>query len=233
MSDLPRSVLVFSTLAVRGVFDALAASSSNPLAGADIIFSPTAVLLRRIAEGESADIGILTAEAVDGLIAAGTMVGPRTDLADSPIGLAVRAGAAHPPIGTLDGFVATLRAARSFCYSRVGASGIFFTGLLDRLGLTDELAAKALVVPSGFTAERVASGEVEFSIQQVSELMVVPGIDVVGPLPEGAQQISTFSAGVFAASVRRDAARASIAALADPGLAELYRANGLIPPVAQ
>lgn len=233
MSGPSSTLHVFSTLAVRGVLDKLAGHSPSPLAEAAIAFSPTAVLLRRIAEGERADIGILTAEAVDELIAAGTMLGSRVDLADSPIGLAIRAGAPHPSIGTLDAFVATLRAAPSFVYSRAGASGIFFAGLLDRLGLSAELAAKALVIPSGFTAERVASGEAEFAIQQVSELLVVPGIEVVGPLPEGAQQISTFSAGLFARSERPDAARALIAALADPALADLYRAAGLIPPGAR
>lgn len=219
-----------STLAVRGAIDALAASADNPLAGIALDFAPTAVLLRRIAEGEGADVAILTAEGIDRLVAEGVLAqGSRRDLVLSPIGLAVRSGAPHPRIGTLEAFVETLRAAPSLVYSRAGASGIFFADLIERLGLAEEMAAKATVIPSGFTAETVARGEAELAVQQVSELLVIPGIEVVGRLPEGAQQISTFSAGLFAASDRRKEAQALVEALASPALDGVYEAAGLMP----
>ena len=221
---------VMSTLAVRGAIDALAASKDNPLAGMDVDFAPTAVLLKRIAEGEGADVAILTADGVDRLVGEGVLAkGSRRDLVLSPIGLAVRSGALHPRIDTLEAFVATLRAAPSLVYSRAGASGIFFADLIERLGLADDMAKKATVIPSGFTAEIVARGDADLAIQQVSELLVIPGIEVVGRLPEGAQQISTFSAGLFAASARQAEARALIEALASPALADIYEASGLVP----
>jgi molybdate transport system substrate-binding protein len=219
-----------STLAVRGVVDRLSEAQPDALRQAAIEFAPTAVLLRRIAAGEAADLGILTAEAVDHLVEQGTMLADsRVELADSPIGLAVRAGAAHPRIDSLETFCSVLENAPSIVYSRAGASGIFFAELIERLGLAGTIAGKATVIPSGFTAELVARGEAAVAIQQVSELLVVPGVEVVGKLPEGAQHISTFSAGIFAESAAPEAARALIAALASPAIGPIYEAGGLIP----
>ena len=122
------------------------------------------------------------------------------DVAVSLVGVAVKAGAARPDISSVEALKAALLQAKSIAYSRIGASGVFFAELIQRLGIADEVNAKATVIPSGFTAELAARGEVELAVQQVSELMLVPGIDIVGPLPPGAESVTMFTAGVLAGS---------------------------------
>ena len=97
---------------------------------------------------------------------------------------------------------------------------MFFAELIRRLGIADEVNAKATIIPSGLTAELAARGEVELAVQQVSELMLVPGIDVVGPLPPGAESVTMFSAGVLATSVQAEAALELIAYLRSSGAAQ-------------
>ena len=184
---------ILSTLAVATVL-------RQVLAGRDdvaVVYEPTARLLARIEAGERADVAILTEEAVAALAARGVLTDARP-LALSFVGLAVRAGATHPDISTVDTLRATLLAAPSLAYSRAGASGIFFAQLIERLGIADAVNSKATVIPQGFAAELAARGEVALAVQQVSELLAVEGIEVVGRFPEGANVTATFSAGVFA-----------------------------------
>lgn len=220
---------VLSTLAVMGVLQTLI-PAREAAAGRRIaaVYAPTAKLLERIRAGEPADLAILTAEAVAALTADGTMqAGSRVDLAVSVIGVAVQSGAPRPDIGTPEAFRAALLAARSIGYSRAGASGIVFAGLIERLGIAREVNAKAVVIPQGFTAELAASGAVELAIQQVSELMAVPGVDVVGPLPEPVNVRAVFSGGVMAQAAAGAAALLGhFAAAATP---ELLAAKGLLP----
>ncbi len=222
---------VVSTLAVMGAMRQLTALHESQTATtitAD--FSPTVALLERLRAGEAADIAILTAQAIDDLVREGIMqAGSRTDMALSFVGIAVKAGAPKPDIHSVDAFKATMRAARSVAYSKIGASGIFFAGLIERLGIAAEVNAKAVIVPSGFTAERAARGEVEYAVQQISELMVVPGIDVVGPLPAEIQTVATFSAGLLVRAGQRDQATGFLRFLASPGIAPILLRAGLEP----
>lgn len=189
---------VMSTLAVAVVLRGL--TPRAPVAMA-VEFDPTLRLLQRIAGGERADIAILTDAAVEGLMASGVLVpGSRRDLALSHIGMAVRRGAARPDISSVAALRETLLAAPSIAYSGAGASGLFFAGLLERLGIAEAVKAKATIIPQGFTAALAASGEVALAIQQISELMAVEGIDIVGKLPEGANTTAVFSAALFAGS---------------------------------
>jgi molybdate transport system substrate-binding protein len=194
-------------------------------------FSPTVALLQRLRAGEAADIAILTAQGIDDLIAEGIIrAGTRTDIALSFVGVAIRAGTPKPDIGSVEALKRTLLAARSVAYSRIGASGIFFAGLLDRLGIAAEVNARAVLVPSGLTAERTASGEAELAVQQISELLVVPGIEVVGPLPAEVQTMATFSAGLLSKSCQSAEAAALLHFLASPEIAPILRRAGLEPP---
>jgi molybdate transport system substrate-binding protein len=222
---------VFSTLAVQGALPALMERYER-VAGTkvELHFAPTNGLLARIAAGEAADIAILTRAAVDDLAAKGVLIPASVaDVAVSLVGVAVKAGAAKPDIGSVDALKATLLAAKSICYSKIGASGVFFAGLIQRLGVADAVNAKATIIPSGFTAELAARGEVELAVQQVSELMQVPGIDVVGPLPPGAESVTMFSAGVLAASVQAEAALHLIAHLRSAAATQAFHAAGLQP----
>jgi molybdate transport system substrate-binding protein len=193
-------------------------------------FSPAVALLERLRAGEAADIAILTAQGIDDLIREGIIrTGTRTGMALSFAGIAVKAGAPKPDIAPVDAFRRTLLAARSVAYSKIGASGIFFAGLIERLGIAAEVNARAVVVPSGFTAERAANGEVELAVQQISELLVIPGIEVAGPLPAEIQTVATFSAGLLTRSFQSDTATALPRFLASPGIAPILRRAGLEP----
>ena len=224
-------VEVMSTLGLMGVLRELApryerATGTRILAA----FAPTAVLSERIGAGGTADVAILTAAAIGELAKEGTLVGGGpVDLARSVVGVAVRAGAPKPDIGSAEAFVRALLEAGSIAYSRSGASGIFFADLIRRLGIAERIDAKATVIPSGLTGELAARGEVEIAVQQVSELMEVPGIDIVGPLPAELQCATIFSAGVFAASRRKEAAVALLRFLSADDAAPVYERKGLEP----
>ena len=217
---------LFSTLAVMGLLQEmlpeLETAAGRPVTAE---FAPTAALFRRIEAGEAADLAILTAEAVAAMTADGRMLpGSRRDLCISLIGMAVRAGAPRPDIATPEACRAALLGARSIAYSRAGASGIFFAGLIERLGIAEAVNAKATVIPQGLTAELAARGEAEIAIQQVSELMAVPGIDIVGPLPEALNTRAVFSGGLFTAE-----AEGLLGAIARAMTPERLRARGLLP----
>src|SRR3954471_15736870 len=178
-------VRVLSTLALKGAVLALA-ERYRAATGAriDADFAPTVALLDRLSKGETADVVILTRQAVDDLAAAGSVVEAScADLARSYVGVAVKAGAPHPKVATEAEFRGTLLAARAVAYSKIGASGIFFAELIERMGIAPQVNAKACVVAAGFTAERLVTGEADLAIQQVSELKLVGGIEVVGPIP--------------------------------------------------
>jgi molybdate transport system substrate-binding protein len=193
-------------------------------------FAPTLGLLDRLRDGEAADVVILTREGLDDLAAKGTVVADsRVDLARSFVGIAVKAGAEHPDIATEAALRATLLGARSVAYSRIGASGIFFAQLIERMGIASEINARATITPSGFTAERLLTGEAELAVQQISELKQVAGVEVVGRIPLDLQSPAVFSAGRLAASKRVVQSNALLMYLASSEVAPVLRESGLEP----
>ena len=225
-------IRILSTLAVMGAMRELAAAYEAQ-SGTKVVadFAPTVALLEKLRAGAAGDIAILTAQGIDGMIAEGRMLpGSRTDIALSFVGIAVRAGVPKPDISSVEAFRATILNARSVAYSRIGASGIFFAGLLDRLGIAEAVNAKALIVATGFTAERLVSGEADLAVQQISELLVVPGIEVVGPLPPDIQTVATFSGGVLTASQQPERARNLLRFLSAPEVAPVLERSGLRQP---
>jgi molybdate transport system substrate-binding protein len=226
-----KSLRIFSTLAVQGAMPALAGRYEE-MRGVTLAidFAPTNGLMARIDAGEMADVAILTREGVEQLAARGVLVAASVvDVARSYVGIAVRAGTAKPDIGSPEALKAALLAAKSIAYSRTGASGILFAGLIRQLGIADAVNARATVIPGGFTGELAARGEVELAVQQVSELMVVPGVDIVGPLPAPLQSPAMFSAGVFAGSDMREEATRLVQFLSSPEAAGALGAAGLEP----
>ena len=224
-------VRVLSTLALMGAVRSLA-GRYQAAGGAriDTDFAPTLGLLERLRGGETADVVILTKEALVDLAAKGTVVAEScVDLARSFVGIAVRAGADRPDIATESALRATLLGARSVAYSRIGASGILFAQLIERMGIASEVNARARIIPSGFTAERLVSGEADLAVQQISELKLVPGIEVVGPIPRELQTPAVFSAGRLAASVRAVQSDALLQYLASPEVVPVLRESGLEP----
>jgi molybdate transport system substrate-binding protein len=224
-------IRVLSTLAVMGAMRDLADAYHRETGETvDADFSPTVALLQRLRSGETADLAILTEQGIDDLIAEGIIrPGTRTGVARSFVGLAVKAGAPKPDIATVDAFKAALLATRSVAYSRIGASGLYFAGLLDRLGIAAEVNAKATVLASGFTAEKLVSGEADLAVQQISELMVVPGIDVAGPFPPAVQTVAMFSAGLLTSSNQAETAAGFIRFLASEQAAPVLKRAGLEP----
>jgi molybdate transport system substrate-binding protein len=191
------AIVVLSSLALKGVLEKFMQAFERDLAARlDLRFDATQAILLRLAEGMQADLLILTAEAAEALRKSGQVVRVRA-LGCSGVGVAVRAGAPKPDIGSVDALTRALLAARSVAHSKVGASGIHFAALLERLGIADRLK-KRVVVEKGPVGLVVAAGEAEIGVQQLCELAPVPGIDIVGPLPEPVQQLTHFSAAISA-----------------------------------
>jgi len=224
-------VRLLSTLALMGaVRNLVGPYEAETGARIDADFAPTLGLLDRLRDGEAADIVILTREGLDDLAAKGTVVADsRIDLARSFVGIAVRAGTDHPDIASEATLRATLLGAHRVAYSRIGASGIFFAQLIERMGIAHEINARATITPSGFTAERLVTGEAELAVQQISELKQVPGVEIVGPIPLDLQSPAVFSAGRLAASKRVVQSDALLKYLASPEVAPVLRESGLEP----
>jgi molybdate transport system substrate-binding protein len=171
---------------------------------------------------------ILTDEAIDTLIGHGKLSQGRTDLAKSFIGVAVRKGTPGPDIGSVPAFIATLRAARAISRSKLGASGLHIEAVLKRLGIADELASK-IKIYDGSAAQACADGEVDIAIQQISELMPVAGLEIVGPLPSELQKVTIFSAGIGTSTSQRAAAEKFIGFIKSGERASVLRTHGLEP----
>jgi molybdate transport system substrate-binding protein len=189
-------------------------------------FASTNQLLEQIKCGAAGDLAILTDAAIDHLIAQGKLVaGSRVDLARSAIGVAVREGAATPDVGSIAALTDALVAAKSVAHSKTGVSGLYAPILLERLGIADKVKC---VVPDPMTVgEAVAGGDADLAVQQVSELMEVPGIKVVGPLPDAVQKITVMAAGMFTSATEPKSARVLVELLRSNVVRPLYAAKGL------
>src|SRR5215211_637170 len=225
------SARVLSTLALKGAVRNLAARYEEQSgARIDADFAPTLAPLDRLRGGEVADVVILTREGLAELAAEGSVIAATcVDLARSFVGVAVQAGHPHPDIATEAALRTALLGARSVAYSRIGASGILFAQLIGRMGISAEINARANIVPSGFTAERLITGEADLAVQQISELKQVAGIEVVGAIPHTLQTPAVFSAGGMAASARPVQSDRLLKFLASPEVAAVLRESGLEP----
>ena len=225
------SLIVFASNSTRAVLTELApelerASRRN----VSLSYDPAQIMLKRIADGETADLAILGQAAIDALAAEGKIVpDSRRTLARCGVGVGVRAGAPKPDIASVEAFKRAMLAAKSIAHTTHGASGIHFSGIAERLGIANEVRAKAVKNPGGLIGELVVRGEAEIAIQQIPELMAVAGIELVGPLPQELQAISVVTAGVFAGSKQAAAAQAALDYLSTPAAARVFRAKGLEP----
>jgi molybdate transport system substrate-binding protein len=194
----------------------------------DIRFALTSVLQKEIEDGAVFDIALLPRPELDALVQAGKIAaGTQTDVTRSAVGLAVRAGAPKPDIGTVEAFKRTLQAAQSVGYSD-GPSGAYIANVFERLGIADEIKPKAKLT-SRLVAEIVAEGEAEVGMQQIVAILPVKGAELVGPLPSELQNIIVYAAGLAAGSSQSGAARTFVAFMAMPEVVSLIRAKGLDP----
>lgn len=185
---------------------------------------------KRVQAGEPFDVVILASDAIDKLVAATCVVaGSKVDMVRSGVAVAVRAGAPKPDISTEDAVRQVVRAARSISYS-TGPSGVALAKLFQRWGIADEIQGRIVQAPPGVpVGQLVARGEVELGFQQLSELMHLPGIAILGPLPSSIQIITTFSAGVCATASQADAVRAMLDFMKSPDADDAKRRQGMEP----
>ena len=185
---------------------------------------------KRVQAGEAVDVVVLAANAIDQLIADGKLLaGSRVDLVKSGVAVAVPAGARRPDISTEDAVKQAVLAAKTLSYS-TGPSGVYLLKLFERWGILETIKPRIVQAPPGVpVGSLVAKGEVELGFQQLSELINIKGITVLGPLPPAIQTITTFSAGVSAASENVDAARGLLAFMAAPAAAATKRKQGMEP----
>ena len=200
-----------------------------------ITYGPSGALAKRIADGEAADL-VVIASGVDELIAQGKVVAEsRIDVARVRIGVAVRKGAPKPDVGTVEAFKRALLDAKGIAYvdpAAGGASGIYLAKMLERIGILAQVNAKARLARGGtedMVSAIVARGDAEIGLQQISEIMSVPGVDLVAPLPDELQIVTVYTAGIPTNNKEAQAAKALIRFLTAPSAASIYKTKGLDP----
>jgi molybdate transport system substrate-binding protein len=195
-----------------------------------VTFLSGAVLPGKVKEGVQADLVVTTPATIDDLVQAGRVVaGSRVDFVRSGAGVAVRAGAPKPDIGTPDALKRALLAAKSVGYSQ-GPSGVHFMSTMARLGIADEIKAKGVVPPLGTrVGTLIAKGEAEIGVQQITELLQIPGIDFVGPLPQELQANIIYATATPATAKERDAAAALVKFLRSEPALPVIKKVGLEP----
>ena len=216
---VPPAIAVLSSLALKGVLEKLRPAFEQSLAARlDLRFDATQAILAQRTAGFYADLLVLTAEAMEELRNSGQVRQVRK-LGSSGVGIAVRAGAPRPDVSSVEALKRALVSAASVAHSKVGASGIYFAALLERL---DIKLKQRVVVDKGPVGLVVAAGGAEIGVQQLCELAPVPGIEIVGPLPDPLQRLTHFAAGIPANAanpkgasalmelLRSDAARAAM-----------------------
>ena len=200
--------------------------------GVDVAFESVGGVdaAKRVQAGESYDLAVLDADALDRLVATGRVVADsQAALVRSGVAIAVREGAPRPEVSSEEALKRAVLAARTLGHS-TGPSGTALLKLFERWGILDEVRGRVVQAPPGVPVGRlVADGEVELGFQQYSEMMNVPGIAVLGPMPPGCEIVSIFSAGLCAASTHPEAVRALIEYMHSPDAAEAKRRHGMEP----
>jgi molybdate transport system substrate-binding protein len=200
-----------------------------------VIYGPSGGIARRVIGGEPADVIAIDSRALDDLIRQGKVLPDPTAIASTGIGICVRKGAPRPDVSTPEALKRALLAAKSIAHTAPAGGGVtaaHIMKLFERLGIAAEVAPKVKLAaggPNGRVSVLVSSGEAEIGLQQVSELMSNPDVDVIGMLPAELQQITTYSAGVTASAKEPEAAKALIKALTAPATAPVFKAKGLDP----
>ena len=191
-------------------------------------------LLKRIDGGEAFDVLFISPGALNDLAKKGKIVdGSGVPLARVGVGVMVKAGAPKPDVSTVDAFKKALLDAKSVAYidpASGGSSGIYVAGLLDKLGIADQVKAKAKLKKGGYVADLIKSGEAELGIHQISEIVPVKEVTLVGPLPAEIQNYTTYAGGLSSAAKDPEAAKALLKVFTGPAATELLKSKGMEPP---
>jgi len=223
---------VLSAGAVRAIVSDLAESFRRETGHTvSLSFGTVGQTRQKLLSGEPVDLVIMTDVAVDALAAQGALVaGSRVDIARTGMGVGVRDGAPRPDISTTEAFKATLLQAKSLVYvdpAQGATSGVHFKSVLERLGIASAVAGKTQLVSGGYPAEKVAKGEAELVVHQISEIVPVKGVVLVGSLPPDLQKVTTYSAALATRSASPATARAFMAFLARPAFKAKFAEAGL------
>jgi molybdate transport system substrate-binding protein len=212
---------------VSGLVETFAQESGHSV---NATYGTMGVVRQKLA-ADPADVVIGSDTVLEDLIKQGAIVaGTRADVARAGVGVGVRDGAPKPDISTPEAFKKTLLAAKSLVYvdpAQGATSGIHFAGVLQRLGIADQVKGKTILWPGGYAAEAVAKGDAEIVVHQISEIIPVKGVTLVGPLPKDLQKITIYAAGLAAKSTNIDAAKTFIAYLTRPASKAKFAAAGL------
>jgi molybdate transport system substrate-binding protein len=228
-------IKVFSTIGVKSVLEELTPNfekaSGHKL---NITWSTAALLTKRVQEGEQADALILIKSNVETLLKEGKIIaGTEAMFGQSIFAVGVKAGAPKPDISTADACKKALLAAKAISYSNPasgGASGVYFAKQLDKMGITEQMKDKTKFPPSGgFSGTLLASGDADIAIQSKPELLSVPGVEVVGPLPGDMAFTVVYAAGVQSGAAQADAAKAFLNFLKSPDAQAVFKAKGYDP----
>jgi molybdate transport system substrate-binding protein len=193
-------------------------------------FEVNADLKKKIEAGEAFDVAVLNPPVIDALTAEGKLVaGSRADIGRAGLGVAVRKGTAKPDISSVDAFKRTLLAAHAVAYPGKGASGLYFVSLLDRMGIKAEMQGKLKPMAAEDTVEVVARGEADMVVVVATRISDVPGVDLVGPIPDHLQTRIGFAAGLSSGTKDAETAKALIRFLTAPAAAATLRAKGVDP----
>jgi molybdate transport system substrate-binding protein len=227
---------VYSTIGVKHQLEALAPkfekASGHKL---NITWGTAAMLTKRVQAGEQADVLILTKPTLETLLKEEKITaGTERHFTSSVMAVAVKKGAPKPDISTPEAFKATLLNAKSIAYpdpAGGGFSGTYFAQLIEKLGIAEQVKAKAKFPADNFSAKLLVSGDAEIAVMQKPELLAVDGIDIVGPYPAALNITTIYSAGVGKSSKNAEAAGALIKYLESPEALEVFKSEGFDPIV--
>ena len=225
-------IKVLSAGAVKGIVTELAESFRQETGHTVVLTSGTAGQIRqKVTAGDPADVIFVTDTVLEQLAATRLIVADtQADIARTGIGVAVRTGAPLPDISTPEAFTRTVLAAKSLVYQDPGrgaTSGIHFAGVLQRLGIADAVRDKTVLWPGGYAAEALVTGQADLCVHQISEILPVKGVTLVGPLPRDLQKITTYAAALSTRAAAPEAGRAFIAFVARPSFKAKFAAAGL------
>lgn len=231
-------IRLLATTALKTSLDELAPvferASGHTIAAS---YGPSTRTQKQVADGEFNDVAIVTAAGIEELIGQGRIVaGSGAEVARSSMALAVQKGAPRPDISTAEKFKQAMLAAKSLGMSNPvggGVSGALLVQAFERLGIAEAMKPKLVFGPggpAGLIGNFLVRKEVEIGIQQTPELMAVPGIDIVGPLPPGVQAVSVFSAGLSTAAKEPEGGKALIKFLTTPTATKVIRDKGMETP---
>lgn len=222
---------IYSALALSAPFEMLLKQwqSLQPDHRLAIRWHPSTLIEQEIRQGAKAEAIIATVETVDRLIEERLLnANSRIEVVDSPIGIAVKSGAPKPDISSREHLIDSLMAARSVAWSEAGASGHWFSQLIKQLNIDEVLRTRGTVIPAGFTAEQLINGKADIAVQQISELLMVQGIDIVGPLPPGTQQPISLSAALLQEATYPEEAAAFLTWLKTPSVTQVFNQFGML-----